>query len=85
MTCSTNSPCVRPISYGPGVADRYTVCPIRPANSSQVSGRLSSADGSRKPWSTSVRLREASPSCMAPICGTVTCDSSITIRKSSGK
>ncbi|COW77002.1 Uncharacterised protein [Mycobacterium tuberculosis] len=67
------------------MADRYTVCPIRSANSSQVSGRLSHADGSRKPYSTRLCLREMSPSYMPPICGTVTCDSSITSRKSSGK
>ena len=35
--------------------------------------------------STSVRLRDASPSYIAPICGTVTCDSSMISRKSSGK
>ena len=46
---------------------------------------LSSALGSRKPCSTRVRLRDASPSYIAPICGTVTCDSSMTTRKSSGK
>ncbi len=85
MTCSTNSPPVCPISYGPGVADRYTVCPIRSWNSSHVSGRLSMADGSRNPWSTRVRLRDMSPSYMPPTCGTVTWDSSITSRKSSGK
>ena len=85
MTCSTNSPPVWLSSYGPGVADRYTVCPIRSANSSQVSGRLSIADGSRNPKSTRLRLREMSPSYMPPICGTVTCDSSMTSRKSSGK
>ena len=85
ITCSTNSPPVRLSSYGPGVADRYTVWPIRSANSSQVSGRLSTADGSRKPKSTRLRLRDMSPSYMPPICGTVTCDSSMTSRKSSGK
>ena len=61
------------------------VCPIRSANSSNRSGRLSMALGSRKPWSTRVRLRDMSPSYIPPICGTVTCDSSMTSRKSSGK
>ena len=85
ITWSVTSPAVRCSSYGPGVADMYRVCPIRSPNSSQVRGRLSIALGSRNPCSTSVRLRDTSPSYMAPICGTVTCDSSITSRKSSGK
>ena len=55
------------------------------SNSSNLSGRLSSADGSRKPYSTSVSLRERSPRYIAPICGTVWCDSSMTSRKSFGK
>ena len=84
MICST-TPSAMPSSYLPGVAERYTVWPTRDENSSQVSGRLSMADGSRNPCSTSTRLRDASPSYIAPICGTVTCDSSITVRKSSGK
>ena len=42
------------------------------------SGRLSIALGSRKPWSTRLRLRDMSPSYMPPICGTATCDSSTT-------
>ena len=54
-------------------------------NSSKRSGRLSSADGSRKPKSTSVCLRERSPSYMPPICGTVWCDSSTKTTKSFGK
>ena len=45
-------------------------------HSSNRSGRLSSALGSRKPNSTSVSLRERSPLYIAPICGTVWCDSS---------
>ena len=48
MICST-MPSAMPISYRPGVADRYTLCPIRSLNSSQRSGRLSMALGSRKP------------------------------------
>ncbi|CAM5303963.1 hypothetical protein SHIRM173S_05740 [Streptomyces hirsutus] len=84
MICST-TPSERESSYWPGVAERYTAWPMRFWNSSHFSGRLSRAEGSRKPWSTRVRLREASPSYMAPICGTVTCDSSMTRRKSSGK
>jgi hypothetical protein len=42
MICST-TPSACDISYGPGVADSYTVCPIRCWNSSQRSGRLSIA------------------------------------------
>ncbi len=47
-TCSTTCPaCVR--SYSAGVADTKIVCGSRRSNSSKRSGRLSSADGSRKP------------------------------------
>ena len=42
------------------------------SHSSKRSGRLSSAEGSRKPYSTSVSLRARSPRYIAPICGTVT-------------
>ena len=56
------------------------VWPIRSRNSSQRNGRLSIALGSRKPWSTRLRLRDMSPSYMPPICGTATWDSSITTR-----
>ncbi len=49
------------ISWSAGVADTYTVCPVSRVNSSNVSGRLSNADGSRKPYSTSASLRERSP------------------------
>ena len=38
-------------------------------NSSNWSGRLSSADGSRNPYSTSVSFRARSPLYMPPICG----------------
>ena len=55
------------------------------SNSPNCSGRLSSADGRRNPYSTSVSLRERSPRYIAPICGTLWCDSSITSRKSFGK
>src|SRR5437588_838627 len=54
-------------------------------NSSKFSGLLSSALGSRKPYSTSTVLRDLSPSYMPPICGMVACDSSTTTRKSFGK
>ena len=53
-------------------------------NSSNCSGRLSSADGSRKPYSTSVVLRARSPLNMPPIWGRVTCDSSTTTRNRAG-
>ena len=82
--CSTTCfECSR--SYGPGVADTNTICGTRWRNSSKRSGRLSIADGSRKPKSTSVCLRERSPSYIPPICGTVWCDSSRKQMKSSGK
>ena len=82
--CSTIRPeCSR--SYWPGVADTNTICGVIERNSSNVCGRLSSAEGSRKPYSTRVVLRERSPSCMPPICGTVWCDSSMKQTKSSGK
>ena len=45
-------------------------------NSSNRNGRLSIADGSRKPCSTSVSLRERSPSNWPCSCGIATCDSS---------
>ena len=54
-------------------------------NSANVCGRLSIALGSRKPYSTSVDLRDRSPSYMPPICGTVWCDSSRKQTKSLGK
>jgi hypothetical protein len=51
-------------SYGPGVADtkisRFTIS----SHSPNRAGRLSSAEGSRKPYWTSVSLRERSPSYM---------------------
>ena len=72
-------------SYAPGVAETKTIWLTLPRNSSKRSGRLSIADGSRKPKSTSVCLRERSPSYMPPICGTVWCDSSMKTTKSSGK
>ena len=59
--------------------------PIRASNSSKVSGRLSSAEGRRKPKSTSVCLRERSPWYMPRTCGMVWWLSSITSRKSCGK
>jgi hypothetical protein len=39
---------------------------MRASNSSNFSGRLSSADGRRKPYSTSVVLRDRSPLYMPP-------------------
>ena len=71
-TCSTNTPPVRSISHGPGVADTNTVCGRMASHSSNFRGRLSTHDGSRKPKSASVDLRAKSPLYMPPICGTVT-------------
>ena len=45
---------------GAGVAETNTVCGISASNSSNLSGRLSSAEGSRKPYSTRVSLRDLS-------------------------
>ena len=59
--------------------------PMRAQNSSILSGRLSSAEGSRKPCSTSVSLRARSPLYMPCSWGTVTWLSSMTTMKSSGK
>ncbi|CSI92128.1 Uncharacterised protein [Vibrio cholerae] len=64
-------------SYSLGVADTKMVCGANASNSSNLSGRLSKAEGRRKPNSTSVSFRERSPLNIAPICGTVTCDSSM--------
>jgi hypothetical protein len=53
----------------PGVALTTTIaCGMR-SHSSNFRGRLSSADGRRNPYSTSVSLRERSPRYMPPICG----------------
>ena len=49
-------------SYSPGVADMNTTWRTRSTNSSKRSGRLSVADGRRKPCSTRVSLRLRSPS-----------------------
>ena len=82
--CSTiAAECSR--SYSPGVADTNTICGVIERNSWKVCGRLSIALGSRNPKSTSVDLRERSPSYMPPICGMVWCDSSMKQTKSSGK
>ncbi len=58
-------------SYGLGVADMNTTWFTCSMNSSNRSGRLSIADGSRKPCSTSVSLRDRSPSYWPCSCGTV--------------
>ena len=55
------------------------------SNSAMLCGRLSRADGSRKPKFTSVCFRERSPLYIPPICGTVAWLSSIISRKSLGK
>ena len=65
-------------SYALGVADMKMTWLIFSPNSSNRSGRLSIADGSRKPCSTSVSLRDRSPSYWPWSCGTVTWLSSIT-------
>ena len=84
ISCSATTVELRS-SNGPGVAETNTSCGTLRWNSSKRSGRLSSADGSRKPKSTSVCLRERSPSYMPPSCGTVWWDSSTKTTKSLGK
>jgi hypothetical protein len=82
-TCSVISSPASRYSYGPAWPRRARG--QRSSNSSKRSGRLSSADGRRKPNSTRVSLRERSPLNMAPICGMVTCDSSMTSSASAGR
>ena len=74
ITCSAKTPPVRSSSHGPGVAETKMVCGRIASHSSNLSGRLSTQDGSRKPNSDSVDLRLKSPRNMPPTCGTVTCD-----------
>ena len=70
---------------GAGVAETKMVCGLTASHSSKRSGRLSSAEGRRKPYSTRVSLRERSPLNIAPTCGTLTCDSSITSSELAGR
>jgi hypothetical protein len=58
---------------------------MRRSNSSNFSGRLSSADGRRKPYSTSVVLRERSPLYMALSWPIITWLSSRNISASRGR
>ncbi len=83
-TCSTTCPAFA-ASYGPGVADTKIICGAMDSHSSNFSGRLSSAEGRRKPYSTSVSLRERSPLYMAPSCGMVWWLSSTTSSASGGR
>ena len=80
MICSTITPPESCSSDSPGVADTKIICGTSPMNSSNCSGRLSSADGRRKPYSTRVVFRARSPLNIPPICGSDTCDSSTTTR-----
>ncbi|MCY1233266.1 hypothetical protein D9M72_458040 [compost metagenome] len=63
-SCSTTLPAWS-FSYCAGVADTKMHWRTRFSNSSSLSGRLSSALGRRKPYSTSVTLRARSPLYMA--------------------
>ena len=65
-------------STSPGVADTNNALGTRCQNSSNASGRLSSALGKRYPPATNPSLRLRSPPCMARSCGSMTCDSSAT-------
>mmetsp|Transcript_78868 Transcript_78868/g.136760 ORF Transcript_78868/g.136760 Transcript_78868/m.136760 type:complete len:242 (-) Transcript_78868:1043-1768(-) len=67
---------LRSSSKVPGVADTKMPCGTCFQNSGALRGRLSSALGRRKPYSTSVFLRLRSPAYMACSCGSDTCDSS---------
>ena len=59
-------------SHAAGVADTKTDRRILRSNSSNRSGRLSSADGNRNPYITSVSLREWSPLYIPPNCPIMT-------------
>ena len=84
ITCSaTCSECSS--SYGPGVAETKITWLRWSSNSAKSSGRLSSAEGSRKPKSTSVCLRRMSPKYIPRTCGMAMCDSSMKTSQSSGK
>ena len=84
ISCSATT-AERSSSNGPGVAEAKTVWPVICSNSAKLCGRLSSAEGRRKPKSTSTCLRARSPLYMPPICGTVAWLSSMKSRKSFGK
>src|SRR5215467_6814657 len=58
MICSTTTPLLLCSSYSAGVAETKTACGTISSNSRNFSGRLSSAEGSRKPYSTNVSLRD---------------------------
>ena len=72
-------------SNGPGVAEVKITLFNLARNSSNLKGLLSSAEGSLNPKSTRVCFLDLSPSYMPRTCGTEMWDSSIIVRKSSGK
>ena len=72
-------------SYSAGVAETQSIWGILASNSGNFKGRLSKAEGMRKPYSTKLVFRAKSPRYMAPTWGKVTWDSSTMRRKSSGK
>ena len=84
ISCSTIRS-LRSSSYGPGVADMWTTWFRWPSNSSNVSGRLSSADGRRNPKSTRISFRVRSFLYIPTTWGIVMCDSSTTSSQSGGK
>ncbi len=57
MTCSVKTPPVLSSSQAPGVAETKTVWGRMASHSSNFSGRLSMAEGRRKPYSARVDLR----------------------------
>src|SRR3989339_708785 len=69
-------------SKAAGVAEVKIIELVLFRNSSNFNGRLSSAEGKRKPYSIKVFFRDLSPSYMPRICGTAICDSSIMVKKS---
>ena len=72
-------------SYSAGVAETKMLRRILRSNSSNRSGRLSKAEGSRNPYSTRVSLRERSPRYIACNCPIKTWLSSKNIRASGGR
>ena len=73
------------VTYRPGVADTQMACRIRCSNSAKFNGRLSRAEGSLNPNSTSVVFLDWSPWYIPRSCGTVWWLSSMTRSASGGR
>src|SRR3546814_4495685 len=85
ITCSVKTPPVCSISQRPGVAETNVDCGRIASHSWKRNGRLSIADGRRKPYSASVVLRCWSPRDMPLTCPMVTWLSSTNSRAFSGR